>query len=206
MLLKPPNTKLNKSKYKIYTFSLPAVKTCPGASHCIPDCYATRLFFQMPNVKASHSQAHELSKSENFARILIEEINAMRKKPSHIRIHPSGDFYSEDYLNHWLNVASAFPEITFYGYTKSVRIFKNVKGKRSFPDNFRFVYSLGGRYDALIDKKKDSYAQVFASEAIIPKHFINATHDDLLVLTGERIGLAARPDKKPVNAKFVTMH
>ena len=205
MLLKLPNKKLSKSAHKIYNFSLPAVKTCPGASHCIPDCYAMRAFFQMPNVKASHAQAYELSKSESFAGLLTEEIKAMRKPPTHVRIHPAGDFYSEAYLTHWLNVAEAFPEITFYGYTKSVRIFKNVQAKRSFPSNFRFVYSLGGRYDALIDKKKDAFAQVFASESLIPKSYVNATHDDLNVLKGNRIGLAARPDKKPVNANFITM-
>jgi hypothetical protein len=37
-----------------------------------------------------------------------------------VRIHVSGDFYSEAYFLAWIDVAKQRPDVKFYAYTKSL--------------------------------------------------------------------------------------
>ena len=39
--------------------------------------------------------------------------------PAFFRIHHDGDFFSMDYANAWANVCKAFPDVTFWVYTRS---------------------------------------------------------------------------------------
>lgn len=134
------------SKIAFVIFSLPAVLTCPGATvECMKNCYARR-DERFTSVRASRIINYLLSKRPDFETILE---NAIRKtiytkngnlrkrfigKEIVFRIHESGDFYNDTYMKAWFHVAARFPDITFFTYTKSFKIYERCHTEK--PDNF----------------------------------------------------------------------
>lgn len=52
------------------------------------------------------------------------------------------------------------------------------------PDNFKYLYSLGGREDYLVDLEKDRHADVFPDDAaILDAGYSNQDASDLLAIT-----------------------
>lgn len=118
-------------------FSIPAVITCPFAtSLCMKYCYA-KSGYRYESITKSHVRNWIESQKSEFVQNCINYIyNAIyckngkiRKdfqkkdgtlKDICIRIHESGDFYSSKYFRDWCDIARAFPNFTFYAYTKSV--------------------------------------------------------------------------------------
>ena len=136
----------------IYTFSIPAKKTCPFAGECKAFCFASSGNYTCPDPVACYARNFEASKRHDFPQIMIAQIkeavrlDAKRGKQVVVRIHDTGDFYSRAYLVKWIQIASACPEVLFYGYTKSHPLFQGVE----CPDNFRFIPSEGGKRDDMI--------------------------------------------------------
>jgi hypothetical protein len=91
---------------------------------------------------------------------MTRELRHPRYRGRHVRIHDSGDFFSDDYLLAWLRIIRASPWATFYAYTKEVSRFKRLVEPES-PANFQWIYSLGGKEDHLIDRAHDRHADVF---------------------------------------------
>jgi hypothetical protein len=129
------NKKLPKSTL---IFSLPAVSTCPGAvsQGCgiaalvngakgfTGHCYALKAERMYPSVKVSRGRNLDATRMTGFvdhAAMAILEAST-RRPVKMVRIHESGDFYSQAYFDAWADVARQFPAITFYAYTKSVRL------------------------------------------------------------------------------------
>lgn len=116
-LLTLGNSKLGESG--IWTFSLPAVTTCPGSSPtCRAECYATKGRFLF--AKRRYNAALASSAEPGFAARMIAEIR--RGFIGCVRIHVSGDFYSADYVRAWVEVAKACPQTRFFAYTRSWRV------------------------------------------------------------------------------------
>jgi len=82
-------------------------------------CYATKGFFQMNNVRETHTKNWELSKRSDFVDEMIAEIRQMGLKL--LRIHVAGDFYGKRYIRKWIKIAKACPDVQFYAYTRSWR-------------------------------------------------------------------------------------
>lgn len=140
----------------IYTFSLPAGYTCPGASLCqafankgtgrITDgkdmqfrCFAASQEALRTNVRQSRWRNFDLLKGLSMS-AMFELINSSLPADAEIvRIHVSGDYFSSDYLNAWLFVARMHPDVLFYSYTKSVHFIPS-----DIPENFRLTFSEGG--------------------------------------------------------------
>lgn len=115
MLLKNGNEKLGKG---VWTFGLPAVKTCPGRSKsCTKVCYAASGFYRMPSVKTSLSTAWKASKRANFVQTVRTEMREIA--PSLVRWHHSGDFSNAEYARKFLQIIRAEPRTTFLVYTRS---------------------------------------------------------------------------------------
>jgi hypothetical protein len=108
-----------------------------------------------------------------------------------VRIHDSGDFYSQEYLNKWADVARALPHLTFYAYTKSLHL--KLDG---LPDNLRIVQSLGGRHDKLVNLRA-SHSRIFSSHADRKRAgYIDGNIDDSPAIEGIRkIGLVYHGNK-----------
>ncbi|HEX5271583.1 MAG TPA: hypothetical protein VFW33_13895 [Gemmataceae bacterium] len=101
--LQQGNSKLGEG---IYTFSLPAVATCPGASpSCRRECYALRGRFHF--LRRAYRRYLAESQADGFAARIIGEIR--RRWVACVRIHVSGDFYSADYVRRWATIARAGP-------------------------------------------------------------------------------------------------
>ena len=114
-LLQQGNAKLGEG---IYTFSLPAVATCPGASpSCRKECYALRGRFLF--LRRAYQRYLAASQEEGFSARMVGEIR--RRWAGCVRIHVSGDFYSAAYVRKWAAVARACPGTRFFAYTRSWR-------------------------------------------------------------------------------------
>ena len=134
------------SKIAFVIFSLPAVLTCPGATvECMKNCYARR-DERFLKTRMSRLINLMISKQPDFETVLENAIKKtiytrkgnLRKrfigKEIVFRIHESGDFYNDTYMKAWFHVAARFPDITFFTYTKSFKIYERCHTEQ--PDNF----------------------------------------------------------------------
>ena len=94
-------------------------------------------------------------------RDLIDMSLLMQPAKKLIRIHASGDFWTENYMRAWIMVAQERPSQTFYAYTKSLGMWLNLKD--IIPSNFYLTASQGGTLDYLIPK----YPEVFQRVAYV---------------------------------------
>ena len=103
------NSKLPKGTM---IFNLPAVITCPLRTPlCEKSCYALKAEVQYRHVvpQARHHNLDRVRKGL-FKGLMIEAIQKHHKKIKAIRIHESGDFLSQSYLNDWFAIAKEFPK------------------------------------------------------------------------------------------------
>jgi len=118
-------------------FNLPAVNTCPGKTEfCAKNCYALKAERLYKAVLPARKHNLKLSITEAFIPAMIETIQKNQHKIKQLRIHESGDFYSQRYLTAWYAIALEFPSLTFYAYTKSFHL--DFAGK---PSNFVLIAS-----------------------------------------------------------------
>lgn len=121
----------------IPTFSLPAITTCKGSTeHCKKWCYARKAEKRFPNVIKKRRENYIRSKWKlNFIGKISSEMCDISNK--YIRIHQSGDFYSQRYLNKWFKICKAFPKKKFLVYTQMYRLDFSKK-----PKNLVIYYSV----------------------------------------------------------------
>jgi hypothetical protein len=119
-------------------FNLPPGMTCPGSTDfCKKICYAAKASRIYPSARAHRSEAMEATKDlNNFKTAILKELSENRKVAT-VRIHESGDFYSQTYFDAWCEIAKGRPDLNFYAYTKTW--FLNVLFK---PENFTVFYSV----------------------------------------------------------------
>lgn len=196
------------------------INVCPNAGACAKFCYALNGTYLFRNVRGAHEAnlRYVLDDLEGWKAQMVEELQAKRFLPTGnerlegydlrldhwaetwrkvggaaIRIHDSGDFFSVEYLNAWLDIARMNQHILFYAYTKEVKMFReHVAGKA--PVNFRWVYSMGGKQDHLIEKDNERHADVFTDlREMVERGYTSQSDNDLLcvLLPTTRIGIPA---------------
>ena len=146
-LLKKGNHKLSK---QVGIFTLPT-HTCIGSGICRKFCYADKGYTRFKKCVQSRENKFNISRQENFIELITTEIKKMKKIKA-IRIHESGDFYSQEYLNKWKYIAKQFPNLIFQCYTKSfiLDLWSNLS------ENFIIFQSLGGKFDNKVDLTKNT--------------------------------------------------
>ena len=180
------NSKLKETSKKlglrVFNFGITAYKTksgkltCPFADECIKFCYAKKGAYIWSNVAKVFEQRYELTKQSNFIDIMKAEI--IKKRVDFLRVHDSGDFYSNKYFLDWMQIAEQLPNVKFYAYTNSISIVKN--NSKSIPNNFDFIFSDSGKQTNLIDKSKDRHTKIFKTETELQNEgYINASKIDL---------------------------
>lgn len=189
----------------IFNWSLPAFavkltdgtnfNVCPAAGACSSFCYARNGTYLFSNVRGRHIQNLEyvLYHLEEWKAQMLSEVQHKKMKGKHVRIHDAGDFFSDEYLLAWLDIANLTPDVTFYCYTKEVSRFKRLV-EPNCPPNFRYLYSMGGKEDHLVDKENDRHADVFPDDvAILDAGYMNQDASDLLAITlpTNKIGIPA---------------
>jgi len=196
MKLLTQNAKLKKTSVennmRVLNFSLPAYKTitgqtvCPFAKDCIKYCYAQKGNYKYPSVIKGLNNRYELSKTADF----VFKMNAtiILERPTHVRIHDSGDFYSIAYLKKWLDIATQNKDVIFYAYTKSIKFF--IDGLK-LPKNLKIIFSEGSKTDNLINTAKDRHARIFKSKELLnAAGYIDASNNDLKAITSnKKVGL-----------------
>lgn len=137
MHLKTGNKKL---ALNVATFSLPAGKKGTCALDC-KGCYAMKGTFLYKNVKNSFETNYAASKQDNFSDIIVAETTLLKLKGiEFVRVHVAGDFYSQSYINKWVEIATRQPDLIFYAYTKRLEEFNFSKLKAL--KNFVLIDSL----------------------------------------------------------------
>ena len=188
----------------IWTWSLPAlaarlpdghsIRTCQQAGVCALACYAREGTYKIPTVRDRHIRnlLYTVEDLGGWRDAMIRELAHQRFDGARVRIHDGGDFYSPEYLDAWLTVMAASPHVGFYTYTKEVRLFRD-QVEPAPPPNFKWVYSLGGKQDALLVPGVDRVADVFPTEPSIARaRFHSQLKSDLLAVDGPSpVGMAA---------------
>lgn len=175
------NTKYKKwGRGTVLTFGIPAYqdaagnRICHGALGCIHGCYAQQGRYAMPVTKNAEERRLALTRSPEFVDVISQEL--AQRHPRFVRLHDAGDFYNITYLKNWLTIMRAFPVIKFFAYTKAVPLFTNL----ALPENFRVVFSEGGRWDAAIDRDTVRHARVFTCRRDLKRAgYVDATHEDV---------------------------
>ncbi len=188
-IIKIKNRLNQNSKLKledIYKFSLPVLKTCPQALACKHFCYGLKGHYV--TYKDCIDQAHmnnlKFSKSKYFEQLLVTEI--IKRKIKTIRLHDTGDFYSQAYLNKISRIAAFCPDTFFYAYTKSLHL--DFDDFLTLP-NTKIIQSFGGKLDNRIDKRKPHCIIFNSKEHLEQDNYVDCSKSDLLAIKSNRIGL-----------------
>lgn len=133
-LLTDGNTKLGSG---IGVWSIPPVKSCPGATAlCKSKCYAERFIKQYG---INYGPRFKLSKTDKFVERMVQEAQYR----TFVRIHVAGDFYSQEYIRKWASIAGRCPGTKFYAYTRSWRdplLLPALRALKAMP-NFKLLFS-----------------------------------------------------------------
>lgn len=212
------NAKMRKSSQNgthVYNWGIPAYKstsgliTCPSASKCIAGCYAKAGAYVWSTVAKAYENRLSLSRTKGFEQVIVYHLDRLIKKHKTgkilIRIHDSGDFYSETYFETWLKIIQVYqnePRIQFYAYTKMVQMCKSYA---NIPDSLTLIYSFGGKQDSQIDTAKDRHARVFQNETeLASMDYSDASQDDMVAALGpnNKIGLVYHGTKNYSNTTW----
>lgn len=97
-------------------FNLSPVETCPGATaECLAVCYARKGHFIFKTARNRMRLNHEGSFEPGFVSTMVAQA---RRLPA-VRLHSSGDFFSEEYVKAWAEVAKGARRTQFFTYTRS---------------------------------------------------------------------------------------
>jgi hypothetical protein len=204
------NAKLSKN---IYTFSLPAGHSCPFAFECkasadrstgkIKDgkdqvfrCFAASQEALYTNTRNARWHNYDLLKKLKTASKMTDLIvDSLPPKADTVRVHVSGDFFSQVYFDAWMAVARLYPKKKFYAYTKSLPYW--LERRETIPKNFNLTSSKGGRTDDLIELNKLKYAEVVFTEDQAIELNLELDHDDSHAYDGkESFGLLIHGSQK----------
>lgn len=125
-LVSSTNSKVDSSGKKISFGILPHV-TCPGRTQFCTGCYVSSSY-RYPNVpKVLANNTATLFALQRGAADPVTEMSVLldsmvkksgATKAKTFRIHWSGDFFSQEYLGAWFEVAKNNPSIEFFTYTR----------------------------------------------------------------------------------------
>jgi hypothetical protein len=121
---------------------------------------------------SGENQVNQLSALIKLSLIVQTDMNL-------IRIHESGDFWTEKYMAAWIKVAQEDPDTTYYAYTKSLGMWLSLQD--SIPNNFMLTASVGGTLDYLLPKYPDVFkriAYVVYTEEEAATRGLEIDHDD----------------------------
>lgn len=107
----------NKLGTEIWAFSLPRSTCKYKTPDCDKYCYAKRGSFQFTSVKSALEKYYLETLEDDFVDRICAQIVLNRIK--WVRIHPSGDFYSQEYVDKWIEIAKRSPKTKFLAYTRN---------------------------------------------------------------------------------------
>jgi len=196
---------LGLNSNQVTSFDLPAGYTCPAADVCqsfsnrengkITDgdnckfrCYAASMEARYSATRRAHWRNYESLRKLTLDGMVKLILSFIPENTKIIRIHASGDFFSKKYFQAWVKVAEIRTDIQFFGYTKILPYVNATK-----PDNFRLVYSYGGKMDSKKTCEPTAYVVKNIAEAIErglhPACIDNPADDFNLIMSGRTFAL-----------------
>lgn len=183
------NTKLEK--LDTVSFNIPAFRSadgfqcCPKAGACATLCYARQGRYILPNVAKAREFNLDIVRNRLPEFVELASTDLQKIKNSTVRVHDSGDFFSQAYMDAWFTIAKSFPEKKFYAYTKSLHL-----DRKNQPKNFQIIQSVGGLMDDQINRRK-SHSRIFTSHYKRRQAgYVNGNKDDQPAIDGViKIGL-----------------
>jgi hypothetical protein len=196
---------LGLASNQVTSFDLPAGYTCPAADICQsfsdPDtgkitdgnnckfrCYAASMEARYTATRKAHWYNYNILRKLTQDGMVQLILSSIPENAKIIRIHASGDFFSKKYFQAWVKVAQTRTDVQFFGYTK---ILPYVNADK--PDNFRLVYSYGGKMDSKKTCEPTAYVVKNIAEAIErglhPACIDNPADDFNLIMTGGTFAL-----------------
>jgi hypothetical protein len=112
-------------------FSLPAGPigkggTCPGATRACESCYAMKGRHHFRAVQTAIVRNKllltKLNKHKSFNKAVSLLLEMVPENATIFRIHESGDFYSQWYVQVWTKVVAGRPNVRFWAYTRSFHL------------------------------------------------------------------------------------
>jgi hypothetical protein len=154
---------LNIPNSNVVSIGLPSGFTCPKADQCLSKadrktgkitdgkdmtfrCFATSLESIYPSLRNRVWDNFETIKQAIKEGTLVDQLQEalnQHKKAKVVRIHTSGDFFNKAYYEGFKELAKQNQDVVFYAYSKILEYV----GDKERPDNFRMVYSIGGKDD-----------------------------------------------------------
>ena len=130
----------NKKLKNMLVYSHTPIKGCLDCSSCASTCYAVKSYRQYPNVKTAWDRNLDFAKNDvdTMAVHLYKQLKHTKQRV--VRIHSSGDFISQAYVDMWCDLIETFSHIKFYTYSKSTERF-DFSRINSLP-NFNLVNSI----------------------------------------------------------------
>src|ERR1700730_6912320 len=197
----------------IYTFSFPAWHACPGALQCLAKadrengklqdgpsqsfrCFAAGDESRYPNARRLRWHNFDLLKGQTREGMAALILNSLPADAKLVRLHVSGDFFSDAYFLAWMDVAKATPGTVFYTYTKSLLIW--LRHRSSVPENFMLTASEGGKHDSFIESESLKSAKVLFSIEEAGELGLEIDHDDSHAYASEEsFGLLLHGKQRP---------
>jgi hypothetical protein len=179
----------------VYEWNLPTGWTCPQAHECLVRVdMKTGKADNLSNAYRCYAASAEryptarLSRWRNLMDARKLEIPPLPEQAHAVRIHASGDFFSQRYFDAWLAFIRQYPATDFWAFTKSVQFWANRLG--DLPPNLVMTASLGGKQDHLVPHYDLRYAQVVASQEEADELGLQIdTNDDLARKRGPSFAL-----------------
>jgi len=162
------NRKLSQN---ILIFNMPHGITCRGAGQCKQWCYENKIVRIYKQVQTARIRNYEFSRRQDF----VQEIVAFLKnqKETIVRVHESGDFWSQPYLDSWKEISRQLKNKVFFAFTKSFDL--DLWSK--LPSNFLIIQSYGSKWDTLIDPKKSTALVIDSLRPMKKGEFLCPYHD-----------------------------
>jgi hypothetical protein len=113
---------------------------------------------------------------DDWPLMYLELWKSIPKDAGIVRIHVAGDFFNQNYLRAWIQLAYETPDVLFYAYTKSLKYWDALKSE--VPENLVLTASYGGRDDWMIDYAGFRSAKVVFSEEQAEELDLIIDHDD----------------------------
>tara|TARA_R110002020_G_scaffold367731_1_gene579637 strand:+ start:3623 stop:4270 length:648 start_codon:yes stop_codon:yes gene_type:complete len=201
-MLPPAFTKVNKYIFDpaAYAWNLPSGFSCPAAEQCLAKadrktgkvwngpkqtykCYSA-VYERFPTVRNRVWANFDAVRGKDASEIAVTLLRCFPKKAKRVRPHISGDFYSQDYFDGWLQFIRAMPHVHFWAFTKSLPFW--IKRFDKIPENFTLTASRGGKFDNLIEQHKLKSATVVYSIAEASERGLPLDTDDKLAAYGNQ--------------------
>ncbi len=171
---------------KVFVWNIPVRTTCPGASAwCNKNCYnldSRQDVFPMRRWQQNWWWA--LNNPSALEGRIIQQLSEQEYKHIGVRLHSCGDFYSIDYIEMWHKICKMFPNIQFWGYTRSwavenllnplsqLALLNNVNLFASWDDTMRSI-PLGWRKSIVAPTNEDVIQWLLKGDAFIcPEQYL----------------------------------